>query len=653
MCINPNELHMKMPLGILSLNGDDNPCSITCAADTVVEEESVDSQGRPKVSHVNASKGKKAKKSSMKKDAISISRMGSRVTRHYIDMRRDPYDVTLQEQLDLYLRVSQLPRVAADERRSLNSTQGFRSFPVTPAKSQAATPNTANSVGVLMKSTSAGLGSGSLSSQGRRYSGSSLGTSRKASVSGSMVTAPGTAIDVEAGGVSGISRARTPTDIVAAKTSSVEEEELEREAMDAFFEADFSANNSSKNISAYSSVSPSKSPSKNASRAPTADGAMRMPSPSRLGLTSPIRTSSRLSQRRIEAARICQLDGKFVTSTTRPATGSALMVAQRVPQAALKGTEDEFSLSRAIASQGKAHERYEKFANQRDHRGQPRIKPNVDDFGRPARTPLGVYLPNLEAETSSRRQLFNRVVDPHVSDTGSIIRMDKSLTTTSTAGDDTSKSVIGIQSPKQRINIEEDLKMDEKYNAKKIEMLDGKRARFVSEHLIPPSKPITNEQRADAMREKFATYRKKAAKFNELMDSMDDNDPNDFSEGVDSKATSKMEPRRASQIGLQARDTSTLQILKSHNAMQTAKREKTMNGNAQGPRQSLFGAEGKNKDGDDSSVDSKYMHGMIMKRSDGEIKYGYCRMYQQKTLHDDPWKNIGPRFVYPPEASKI
>jgi len=80
-----------------------------------------------------------------------------------------------------------------------------------------------------------------------------------------------------------------------------------------------------------------------------------------LEASSPAVGSGYLSQRRLRAAHGVALDAKFLPFTSRLSTSSALLLPLRKPQAPLVETEEEHSVLRAITSQGKDFDIFEKY----------------------------------------------------------------------------------------------------------------------------------------------------------------------------------------------------------------------------------------------------------------------------------------------------
>lgn len=171
-----------------------------------------------------------------------------------------------------------------------------------------------------------------------------------------------------------------------------------------------------------------------------------------------IRPSSELRQRRLACARAVCLDGKFQASTRRPSTSSKMFISHRNPDAALEGTEEEFSQLRAITSQGEEYDDYNKA----------KLMESQDVFKSPPKLTLTVLGEYNNQQRSIRRdpreQLFNKLVNKptkfvSVSAATSVTPTQANLPTFS-----------------------------DEIRRKQIDMVNGRRARFVSADLLPPAK---------------------------------------------------------------------------------------------------------------------------------------------------------------------
>ena len=76
-----------------------------------------------------------------------------------------------------------------------------------------------------------------------------------------------------------------------------------------------------------------------------------------LGLSN----TSAIAMRRKNLAKSVSLDAKFINFTRRLATSSALLIPLRAPECPMKKTEEENSIIRHIASQGKEYDKFKKY----------------------------------------------------------------------------------------------------------------------------------------------------------------------------------------------------------------------------------------------------------------------------------------------------
>ena len=70
---------------------------------------------------------------------------------------------------------------------------------------------------------------------------------------------------------------------------------------------------------------------------------------------------SQVASRRRKLAQNVALDAKFLKFTSRLTQNSALALPQRTPSAPLNGTEERYSIMRAITSQGKEYDLFNKY----------------------------------------------------------------------------------------------------------------------------------------------------------------------------------------------------------------------------------------------------------------------------------------------------
>jgi len=124
-----------------------------------------------------------------------------------------------------------------------------------------------------------------------------------------------------------------------------------------------------------------------------------------IGKSSPAVGSGYLSQRRLRAAHGVALDAKFLPFTSRLSTSSALLLPLRKPQAPLIETEEEHSVLRAITSQGKDFDIFEKYK---------KSDRKIELMGLSRKPPvslMGAYFKPVETmEPNERDRMFSTVV---------------------------------------------------------------------------------------------------------------------------------------------------------------------------------------------------------------------------------------------------
>ena len=180
------------------------------------------------------------------------------------------------------------------------------------------------------------------------------------------------------------------------------------------------------------------------------------------------RPRSQLSERRISSARAVTLDATFFRYTKRPATASALGLPLRSPNAPLDGTEEEKNILRYISDQGMEYDLVRKA------RGKNMRKALGCVTERPTITAMGDY--NTEEKITAmneREKLFSRLATKPKSDRE--------------AAEDLVRAAQESQEGKAAM---------EAKLAEPVEMINGRRSRFVDADVIPPDRKETGVERA-------------------------------------------------------------------------------------------------------------------------------------------------------------
>lgn len=172
------------------------------------------------------------------------------------------------------------------------------------------------------------------------------------------------------------------------------------------------------------------------------------------------RPSSVIKQRRADIAHKVALDGKFINFTKRPASSSTLWLPLRTPNAPMYGTIEQDNILRIIASQGKDFDLMEKTKKENIYE---KLGLCVD----PKKSVIGAYSEAVEFSGSTDR--------------------DKLLFSIAGTGTGTADS-------SNDISINTVMDVESKGNAlkrEKVDMVGGRRKRFVDRALIPP-KTLSN-----------------------------------------------------------------------------------------------------------------------------------------------------------------
>jgi len=184
-------------------------------------------------------------------------------------------------------------------------------------------------------------------------------------------------------------------------------------------------------------------------------------SPSRAGsaILEPIeRPVSNVKQRRADIAHQVALDGKFVSFTKRVATASTLWLPLRTPNAPLYGTAEHGNILRIITSQGKDFDLMEKTKKENIYE---KLGLVVD----PKKSVIGAYSEAVQFGGSSERdKLLFSIAGTNISEGQKEASID---------------TVLDVEAKDSA------LKRD------KVDMVGGRRKRFVDRALIPP-KTLSN-----------------------------------------------------------------------------------------------------------------------------------------------------------------
>jgi len=180
------------------------------------------------------------------------------------------------------------------------------------------------------------------------------------------------------------------------------------------------------------------------------------------------RPMSQLGQRRINSARAVGLDAQFYRYTKRPATASALGVPLRTPSAPLDGTEEESSVLRQIGDQGVEYDlvRKARGKNMRKALGYTTQRPHV--------TPMGDYNTDEKLIPMNKREkLFSRLQSKPMSDR------------------EAAENLVREAEKETESKGTAEAKM-----ADQIELINGRRARFVDRDVIPPDRKESGVEKA-------------------------------------------------------------------------------------------------------------------------------------------------------------
>lgn len=192
-------------------------------------------------------------------------------------------------------------------------------------------------------------------------------------------------------------------------------------------------------------------------------------------------------QGRIDAIK---LDAKFQQFTRRPATSSNMFVSQRTPLAPLEGTPEEFSVLRAVTSQGIA---YEMVHKNKKYKEMERIKAVYGHIPEPPRSSLGDYRTELSTHAASDRDKLNARLVKGMSDLEASEAMVKSAMQGSTVGaqEQAQKNLLTLKRTK-------------------IDLVHDKRSRFVDPLMLPPTRVAgVIEQMAAKAKEKMKQTQQK------------------------------------------------------------------------------------------------------------------------------------------------
>jgi hypothetical protein len=251
------------------------------------------------------------------------------------------------------------------------------------------------------------------------------------------------------------------------------------------------------------------------------------------GGSSQGRPMSQLRARGVACARAVLLDGLFESTTKRPSTQSSLMISHRKPEAPLRDTEEQQSIVRAITSQGKDFDAYESSLSLiPKHLRMLQYTEKANE-----KTILGEYLPiTVEYRSQARDDMFSRLVmkpkekaiAPSVQ---SIKRPEGRFGRNTESGEDSTGVQVMAGSLEEGLDTNasegtDDFEEDQKNASSKgegggkgkpilheirrqqIDLVNGKRARFVEKKLLPPSRvssvveQMASEYRAKMEKEK-------------------------------------------------------------------------------------------------------------------------------------------------------
>lgn len=179
-----------------------------------------------------------------------------------------------------------------------------------------------------------------------------------------------------------------------------------------------------------------------------------------------VKKGNTLKNRRLARARAFRLDAKFEKFTNRPCIASPLFISQRTPNAPLKGTEEEISLTRYFNTPTRTRNLVVAAIEERKKSG-------ADKFGAADSqklTALGSYAKetNFLADPSERQLLYDRILD-----------------------ENDERSKLAKQNRAELNKMLEGAKTDS-WRGQKVDMVPSeKRMRFVSKELVPPNRELS------------------------------------------------------------------------------------------------------------------------------------------------------------------
>jgi hypothetical protein len=166
------------------------------------------------------------------------------------------------------------------------------------------------------------------------------------------------------------------------------------------------------------------------------------------------RPLSQLRGRRRQVVDLVSLDAKFYSFTKRPSTSSAIFLPLRKPSAPMDGTEEEGNIVRMIASQGQEWDLVNKSAPTAQT---VRLKAMIGKIEKSAKNSIGAYCDEVILNSgSSKDEIYNRLITKPLS-----------------------------QLEESNLKLSKGMKKIESGKQKKVDMINGKRARFVESELLP------------------------------------------------------------------------------------------------------------------------------------------------------------------------
>lgn len=166
------------------------------------------------------------------------------------------------------------------------------------------------------------------------------------------------------------------------------------------------------------------------------------------------RPLSQLRGRRKQVVNLVSLDAKFYSFTKRPATSSAIFLPLRKPSAPMDGTEEQDNIVRMIASQGQEWDLVNKVAPTAQS---ARLKAMIGKIEKSAKNSIGAYCDEVMINSGSAKdEIYNRLIIKPLS-----------------------------QLEEANLKLTKGMKTIEAGKQKKVDMINGKRARFVDSELLP------------------------------------------------------------------------------------------------------------------------------------------------------------------------